>query len=73
MAVVKMSSVPAADKEYLNQAEAAALIGVHVNFMVLLSRRPDGPPRTKLGPRAVRYRRCDLVAWMESRKESVAA
>lgn len=69
MAVVKTL---VADKEYLNQVEAAVFLGVHVNYMVMLSKRPDGPPRTKLGPRAVRYRRCDLISWMEARKERAA-
>ena len=63
------TDVPPNEKEYLDQAEAAALIGVHVNTMVKLGRSGEGPPRARVGPRLVRYRRSDLVGWMESRKE----
>lgn len=57
-------------REYLNQAEAAEVLGLHVNTLVKLSKGPGGPPRSKVGLRLVRYRRSDLVAWMESRKEA---
>jgi predicted DNA-binding transcriptional regulator AlpA len=63
----------AVEQEYLNQAQAAEFLGFHPNYMVILSKRPDGPPRTKLGPRAVRYRKSELVAWMDSWKNRPAA
>jgi predicted DNA-binding transcriptional regulator AlpA len=67
-AVVR-TKVPPNDKEYLSQAEAAEFLGFHANTMVKLAGTGDGPPRIKIGPRLVRYRRAELVAWMESRKE----
>jgi predicted DNA-binding transcriptional regulator AlpA len=57
-------------KEYLSQIEAAAMIGCHVNTLVALSKSPDGPPRSKVTNRLVRYRRSDLIEWMESKKEA---
>jgi predicted DNA-binding transcriptional regulator AlpA len=57
------------DKEFLNQNEAAEVVGVHPNTLVAFSKRKDGPPRSKLSPRLIRYRRADLLAWMESRTE----
>jgi excisionase family DNA binding protein len=69
MAVVRIPVAPN-DREYLNQAEAAAFLGLHVNTLVKLSKGEGGPPRTKIGPRLVRYRRSDVIAWMESRKEA---
>ena len=63
------TNVPPNDKEYLSQAEAAEFLGFHANTMVKLAGTGEGPPRTKIGPRLVRYRRAELVAWMESRKE----
>ena len=71
MAVVS-KSVPPNESEYLSQAEAAGFLGFHVNTMVNLSNRGEGPPRSKIGPRTVRYRKSDLVSWMESRKEVTA-
>ncbi len=68
MAVVTMKCPPVGDDEYLNQTQAAAYLGFHVNYMVKLSKTPDGPPRSKIGDRVVRYRKSDLIAWMDSWK-----
>jgi predicted DNA-binding transcriptional regulator AlpA len=59
---------PERENEFLNQTEAAAWLGFHVNCMVKLSKSPDGPPRSKIGDRVVRYRKSDLIAWMDSWK-----
>jgi predicted DNA-binding transcriptional regulator AlpA len=66
MAVVKISPN---EREYLTQKEAADFLGFHVNTLVKLSKGAAGPPRSAIGPRSVRYRRSDLVAWMESLKD----
>jgi predicted DNA-binding transcriptional regulator AlpA len=61
------------EKEFLNQIDAAELLDLHVNTLVALSKRPDGPPRSKITPRIVRYKRSELMEWMASRREKVAA
>jgi predicted DNA-binding transcriptional regulator AlpA len=68
-AVVR-NPVPTNEKEFLSQVEASALIGVHVNTLNKLSKGPDGPPYARLTPRLLRYKRSDLLAWLESRKRA---
>jgi predicted DNA-binding transcriptional regulator AlpA len=68
MAVVSIERSPSGDDAYMNQTQAAEFLGFHVNYMVKLSKTPDGPPRSKIGDRVVRYRKSDLIAWMDSWK-----
>jgi len=58
--------------EYLNLAQAAALVGFHPTHLVRLAKKGDGPPRSKVG-RSVRYRRRDLIAWMAALQEKPEA
>ena len=51
----------------LNQAQAAALIGVSERTLECWRWRGDGPPYVKISRRAVRYRRRDIREWAESR------
>jgi predicted DNA-binding transcriptional regulator AlpA len=58
------------EKEYLSQIEAAQLLGLHQNTLVALSKKKEGPPRSKITARLVRYKKSDLVAWMDRLKEA---
>jgi excisionase family DNA binding protein len=50
---------PEVTKDYLNDREAAALLGVHTGILQALRSQDRGPPYLKLGY-LVRYRRADL-------------
>lgn len=61
--------MPHQDEEFLNQKDAARLIRVHQNTLLALAKKKDGPPRVKLSPRLIRYRKSDLLAWFQARTE----
>jgi predicted DNA-binding transcriptional regulator AlpA len=52
---------------YVNEMEAAAILGYAVQTLRNWRGRSAGPPYVKRG-RSIRYRREDLVAWMEKAK-----
>lgn len=57
--------------EYLTNAETAKLLGYKPNTLEIKRCQGKGPPFIKLGdtPQApVRYRRADVMAWLEERK-----
>ncbi len=63
------------DREMMNDVSAAELLGVSASFLrkarcsgVLGDATPP-PPHIKIG-RAVRYRRRDLMAWLDARTVS---
>ena len=51
----------------LTESEAAKLLRFTPRFLQARRVRGDGPPFVRVSRRAVRYRRCDLVAWIEER------
>lgn len=65
-----MAVAPSNEKEFLSQIEAAQMLGLHQNTLIALSKKKEGPPRSKISARLVRYRKADLIAWMESRLEA---
>ena len=60
-----LSRFPIPAVEYLNTDQAAIYLGLSPEFLEIARHRADGsgPNYTKL-PRAVRYHRADLDAWM---------
>ena len=50
------------DRILLTRAEVADLLGVSAHWL----RRGNGPKRTKLGPRTIRYHRADVEAYAEA-------
>ena len=50
----------------LNEKQAAPIVGMSVAWLQRKRWEGDGPPFVKFD-RAVRYRECDLNAWIESR------
>jgi predicted DNA-binding transcriptional regulator AlpA len=61
-------ATPAA--EYLNTAQAARYVGLSEEYLEIARHKADssGPNYIKL-PRAVRYARADLDAWMERHRK----
>lgn len=52
--------------EWLDSAQAAALLGVHVRTLAKLVRH-EGLPMHPVSARTFRYRRDELEAWMDRR------
>lgn len=52
----------------LRRTEVEEQFGISVRFLELAVARGDGPPIVRLG-RAVRYRICDVRAWIDQRVE----
>ena len=56
--------------DLLNSAETAAILGIRINTLEIWRVRGNGPAFIKLGDHArssVRYRRSDVIAWIEKR------
>ena len=59
--------------DMLNSAETAAILGIKINTLEIWRIRGNGPEYVKLGTDArspVRYRRADVIAWIEQRLRS---
>jgi predicted DNA-binding transcriptional regulator AlpA len=66
--------IPTPASEYLNTEQAATYLSLSAQYLEIARHKADGtsPPFIKL-PRAVRYRRADLDAWMAAQRVTVAA
>jgi hypothetical protein len=56
--------------DLLDSAETAAILGIKINTLEIWRIRGNGPAYVKMGDHArapVRYRRTDVVAWIEQR------
>ncbi len=51
----------------LTEAQAARLLNFTPRFLQARRARGDGPPFVSISARAIRYRRIDLLDWIESR------
>lgn len=60
------ASAPIPFQPLLTTAQAAALLGLGPRTLEGLRLRGGGPRYVRLSARAVRYRREDLVAWIEA-------
>ena len=54
------------DDELVAPAEAAKFLGVAVNTIRFWRAQRRGPPYVRVGTKAVRYRRGDLLAFIEA-------
>lgn len=64
-----MTTVSALDPDLLTNEEAAALIGIKPNTLEIWRVRGKGPKFIKLGESKqapIRYRRSDVLAWLEA-------
>lgn len=59
----------APDRSVLRRRAAAAYIGVHVNTLYNLRKTdPTFPPEVRITKVSVGWRKCDLDAWIDSRR-----
>ena len=64
---------PGAADELLNTRSLADWLGVSELWLELGRARNYGPKFVKLGPRMVRYRRADVLAWLDARANASKA
>ncbi len=57
----------------LTEAQAARLLNFTPRFLQARRARGDGPPWVSISARAIRYRRSDLLEWIESHVRASAA
>ena len=60
-------TIPNDPDALLLTAEVAFLLGLSPRTLEAWRLRGGGPPFVAVTPKAVRYRRCDLKAWIEAR------
>lgn len=53
----------------LSRDEVEAEFGLTRRFLELAAWRGEGPPMVRIGERAVRYRRGDIIDWIEARRD----
>ena len=57
-------------KELMATVPAAIYIGTSPKFLENRRVTGDGPPFIRISSRCIRYRRCDLDAWVETLRRS---
>jgi predicted DNA-binding transcriptional regulator AlpA len=68
-----LKNQPLPKAEWFNTEQAAAYIGFSTEYLEIARHRDDGTgPKYIKHPRAVRYRRSDLDAWMEQHRKKTA-
>jgi predicted DNA-binding transcriptional regulator AlpA len=60
--------IPVDPEALLYETEAALLTGLSVRTLQALRIKGGGPEFFQLGRRAVRYRRREIMAWLEARR-----
>jgi predicted DNA-binding transcriptional regulator AlpA len=65
--------VDGADDDLLTTREVADWLGMSLQWVEIGRTNNFGPKFTRLGPRSIRYRRGDVVAWLKSRTHSSTA
>ena len=56
-----------APDDLLSTRDLAAWLGVSTQFLEIGRHRSYGPKFVKIGPARIRYRRADVLAWLEER------
>jgi len=58
---------PGDPDQHFTTPELSKLLGISTDWLTNGRSQGYGPPFVRLSPRAVRYRRSDIVGWLESR------
>jgi predicted DNA-binding transcriptional regulator AlpA len=65
------SSVPVIDRDaFINERSAAEFLGVSQKALQVWRVRGEGPRFARISARAIRYRRSDLIEWMQSKMKN---
>lgn len=64
---------PGAADDLLNTRELAVWLGVSILWLEIGRNKNYGPRFMKLGPRMVRYKRRDVLSWLDARANAQAA
>jgi predicted DNA-binding transcriptional regulator AlpA len=72
VASIIAAEVDGDDNDLLSTSQVAEWFGTSEQWLELGRCKGYGPPFIKLGPKRVRYRRCDVVAWLLSRTQAPA-
>lgn len=56
--------------ELLTTSQVAAWLGVSIQWAEIARSKNYGPPFQRVGPRVIRYRRADVLAWLKTRTHS---
>jgi predicted DNA-binding transcriptional regulator AlpA len=62
-----------APDDLISTKELATWLGLSEQWVEIGRHRGYGPPFLRLTPRRVRYRRCDVLAWLEQRRHQSTA
>jgi predicted DNA-binding transcriptional regulator AlpA len=63
----ELAVVAGDDDDLLDTRQLAAWLGVSPQWIEIGRTREYGPKFLKLGPRMIRYRRSDVIAWLRKR------
>ena len=67
-----LKEVALTQEEYLTIKEVASLIGVSRNTLYCWQRDRDFPKALRVGLKAIRFRRSEILGWLESRPRATA-
>ena len=59
--------------QLIDTKELASWLGVSRQWVEISRHRGWGPRFIRLGPRRIRYRRLDILAWLETRRHACTA
>ena len=62
-----------APEELLSTAQVAEWLGLSTQWLEIGRGKNYGPRFTRLGARSIRYRRCDVAAWLKTRVHTSTA
>jgi predicted DNA-binding transcriptional regulator AlpA len=69
----KLATTPGDEDELLSTRQLAAWLDISESWLEIARHRGQGPKYLKYGPKTVRYRRADVVAWLKTRTHQSTA
>ena len=68
LALAAVPTTPANDDDLLTTKQLAGWLGVSEQWLELGRAKGYGPKYVQLGPRCIRYKRSDVIAWLKRRR-----
>jgi predicted DNA-binding transcriptional regulator AlpA len=69
----KLAAIPGDDDDLLSTRQLAAWLDISESWLEIARHRGQGPKFLKYGPKSIRYRRADVVAWLKDRTHQSTA